>query len=489
MAINANIIGGLQSPVIQAPDPMANYGKALQLKTLLTQNQIQDQTLQDDQSNRAAFAQSGGDPAEYLKALAAGGNYKGYQSAQKMQLDAQVAQANLGKTQAETQKTQSDVVNQEIARHRDQLANVSDPQTAAQWVQAGYQNPVTGKIMQNMMPLEDAVSRIPTDPTLFNQWKQQAALGATKYIEQNKPTYQTSNLGGKTVTTALPGLGGAPTTVNTQMNSQSPDSIASNATARANNAATINKDYTIAGVGPSGKLMPAQESEAQMIAQGKLAPLSGFALARPGGSAIMARVSELAPDFDATTYGAKTKAARDFSTGTQGNAMRSFAVAGQHLDQLNTLVDALDNGNMQIVNKAANAYSAQTGSPAPTNFEAAKDVVGKEVIKAIVGSGGGVAERQELAHQMSQANSPAQLKGVIAQYTSLMGAQHDALLQQRRAAGLSDSTLPNYSTTPAPNAAPPKTGMATPIKTADDYAKLPSGATYIDPNGKTRQKP
>jgi hypothetical protein len=75
-----------------------------------------------------------------------------------------------------------------------------------------------------------------------------------------------------------------------------------------------------------------------------------------------------------------------------------------------------------------------------------------------------VAEREELAKLMSNAKSPAQLKGVIAQYRGLMGAQHDALLQQRRAAGLPDSTLPSYTDA---NGSPP--GAA------------PNGWKYIGP--------
>jgi hypothetical protein len=174
----------------------------------------------------------------------------------------------------------------------------------------------------------------------------------------------------------------------------------------------------------------------------------------------MARVSEINPNFDATDYEAKKKAARDFTSGTQGNAMRSFAVAGQHLDQLGTLVDALDNGDISLINKVGNAYASQTGGTAPTNFAAAKDVVSKEVIKAIVGAGGGVAERAELSQLMDSAKSPAQLKGVINQYRTLMDAQHNALLQQRRAAGLSDKTLPNYV---APE-------VSTPVAGKNDWA-------------------
>jgi hypothetical protein len=124
--------------------------------------------------------------------------------------------------------------------------------------------------------------------------------------------------------------------------------------------------------------------------------------------------------------------------------MRSFATAGQHLDQLGELVDALGNKDLQAQNAAANKVKQWTGSTSVTNFNAAKDIVSKEVVKAIVAGGGGVSEREELARLMDAAKSPAQLKGVITTFRNLMAAQHENLLAQRRAAGLSDSTLPDY---------------------------------------------
>ena len=265
------------------------------------------------------------------------------------------------------------------------------------------------------------------------------------------PQLTSTNLGGSTQMASRDPLTGKVTVNSMLKNTQSPDSIASVAASLANNKANIAKDLTIAGINSDGSPSATVESMAQQIAAGKLAPINGFALARPQGQAIMARVAQINPNYDATTYGAKVKASKDFTSGTQGNAMRSFAVAGDHLDQLGSLVDALNNGDMQLVNKIGNAFSSQTGSPAPTNFDAAKDVVSKEVIKAIVGGGGGVAERQELANLMDRAKSPAQLKGVISQYRSLMAAQHDALLQQRRAAGLPDSTMPKYNEKQAPS--------------------------------------
>lgn len=235
-----------------------------------------------------------------------------------------------------------------------------------------------------------------------------------------------------------------------------PNAVLSAQTSRANNSAsiaaenqrsanTIAAENLRAGVVPGGGLDPNGERTAQAIASGQLPPPSGMALTNPRNQRILGRVMEINPNYDFTSVTAKKKAASDFTTGSLGNSMRSFQVAGQHLDQLGQLVDALGNGNLTLVNKLGNAIGSQTGNPAPTNFDAAKDVVSKEVVKAIVAGGGGVSERQELAHLMDNAESPAQLKGVIQQYRNLMAAQHDALLQQRRAAGLPDSTLPNYT--------------------------------------------
>ena len=209
-----------------------------------------------------------------------------------------------------------------------------------------------------------------------------------------------------------------------------------------------------AGISPDGKPSADIETTAKAIARGQLPPPSGMALTNPKNQRILARVMDINPDYDYTQVTAKKKAASDFTSGALGTQMRSFATAGNHLDQLSKLSDALDNGNIQLINKVTQEYSKQTGQVAPTNFDAAKGIVAKEVMKAIVSGGGGVSEREELDRLMSKAQSPAQLKGVISQYRNLMGSQYDNLLAQRRAAGLSDSTLPKYNITETPEAHP-----------------------------------
>lgn len=174
----------------------------------------------------------------------------------------------------------------------------------------------------------------------------------------------------------------------------------------------------------------AVENNAQMIASGKLPPMTGNALRTPLGMKTMARVAEINPDYQGVDYGTRQKAEKDFATGKQGNTVRSFNVALAHLDSLDQLADALNNKDSLAINKIGNYVATQTGSPAPTNFVAAKKIVADEIVKAIVGSGGGVQDREEAARSIDAANSPAQLKGVISTYKDLMRGQIGGLRQQ-----------------------------------------------------------
>jgi hypothetical protein len=94
---------------------------------------------------------------------------------------------------------------------------------------------------------------------------------------------------------------------------------------------------------------------------------------------------------------------------------------------MDKLSDALQNGDVKAFNALGNTIARQTGQPAPTNFDAAKQIVTAEVIKAVVASGGGVTERQEAERNFAAANSPAQLKGLINTYQDLLGGQLKSL--------------------------------------------------------------
>ena len=93
---------------------------------------------------------------------------------------------------------------------RNALSNVNTPDEGRMWTAAVYSDPELGPVFRSMgTTAEQAVAKVPTDPAGFNNWKQQAAIGATKFMELNKPHFVTQDLGGKTQVLSMPGMGGA----------------------------------------------------------------------------------------------------------------------------------------------------------------------------------------------------------------------------------------------------------------------------------------
>ena len=64
-------------------------------------------------------------------------------------------------------------------------------------------------------------------------------------------------------------------------------------------------------------------------------------------------------------------------------------------------------------NRIANAWATEWGQTAPNNFNSAKQIVGNELVKAIVGAGGGVGDRDKAQAVLDDAKSPEQLREAI----------------------------------------------------------------------------
>lgn len=184
------------------------------------------------------------------------------------------------------------------------------------------------------------------------------------------------------------------------------------------------------GLGPDGALNESGKQMAAAIADGQLKPIEGTALIRPGARAIMSEVMRINPKFESQQYGVSFATEKGFTSGKQGNTIKSFNTAIDHLGTLGELADALHNGSTPIINRIANFIATQTGQPAPNTFEAAKQIVGDEIVKAIVGAGGGVTDREHAQATIAAAASPQQLREVIDNFKKLMGGQLHGLHQQ-----------------------------------------------------------
>ena len=169
-------------------------------------------------------------------------------------------------------------------------------------------------------------------------------------------------------------------------------------------------------------------ASAKAIAEYHRAPPSARS---PGSARIMAEVFKANPDYDETSYFEKVKAVKDFGTGKQGDSVRSLNVSVQHLAALEDITKGLNNFDTKVINRFYNLIASEFGKSNITDFNAAKQVVADEVVKAVLGSGAGTgADREAFQAQFNAANSPKQLADVIATAKKLMGGQLSGLRQQ-----------------------------------------------------------
>jgi len=450
MALDPNI--ALQVRGIELPNQLAQYGQVAAIQNAQNQNalaqyQLENAKRQDVAQNALNKAWSESiDPTtgkpDYNKligTLASSGAAQQIPAILKQQTEAQTAATTEAQHRAK-------LALDKTAMYRDMVGSIQTRDDAIKWLQTQMTDPDMAGTPVAKVPLMQAAANIPTDPTALDKWKQQHALGMTKYVELNKPHYITENLGGTSQISALPGLGGGPSVLSTTKKTATPGELMVDARAKERLAAET----------ATGVLTPESlDLAANLYNQtGTLPPLGIGKGAANLKAQIMNKATQLsmggatpASAADAATnlvtakqdVASRSKAVKDFSTGKQGQQVNAFNTAIDHLGTMDKLSDALANGDVKAINALGNEVAKQTGAPAPTNFNAAKQIVTAEVIKAVVASGGGVTERQEAERNFSNANSPAQLKGVIDTYKQLLGGQLKSLnLQYENTTGRKD---------------------------------------------------
>lgn len=348
--------------------------------------------------------------------------------------------ADIGKSNAEVGKTIADTRHAEIGNDQarygqamQRLAAFTDPSHAAgdidTAIQRGSMPPEVGALIKRS---------IPADPSQFQSWKQQLALSMTdpqKMADFLKPHLQTNNTGAATITQAIDPMTGRVLSTSSVQNTQSPDSIASNATSRANNAATIAKDYRVAGLDAKGNdttgqggLSPAaiENAASRYNLDGTLPPQIGRGTQGARDiRAIQNRAAELAlaagtgptqlrvNQMDAKAAGtalsqltrAKTMAASFEQT---ANANASLAL---------DLSKKLDRTGVPILNAGIQYLRTHAGSPEAAQWAAANETFVNEYAKIMsggMGSGPVTDSARNKAHTLvTTAMTPEQYEGNV----------------------------------------------------------------------------
>lgn len=174
-------------------------------------------------------------------------------------------------------------------------------------------------------------------------------------------------------------------------------------------------------------LNPTQAAYIKSIANGELQ------IPTPRGKAESAQLEDLnaaVKQYDPSFYSGRKSALDSFRGGDDGKQIATFSKGIEHLDTLGQLAGQLNNTSSPAYNTLANLVSKQTGSAKVTNFDAAKNIVGQELDKAIAGVGNTtITGSKEAKEQLAAASSPEQLQGAIQTIQNLMGGQLTGLAQ------------------------------------------------------------
>lgn len=220
MALDPSIILGAKSPQFDLAQfsPVNTLASAMKLKQLQQEGDINALNLRERQGLQQFLSGGRETEAPNLSSpeartmLATRFGETGRKVATSL-TDIDKAQAALQKAETDERVRRNALTVSKTAQYKDLLANVNDQRSALQWIQMQQQDPDLADSPIAKVSIMDAARNIPADPAGFNQWKQQAALGITKFIELNKPQFMQQDFGGTKRIVAMPGLGGEATTV------------------------------------------------------------------------------------------------------------------------------------------------------------------------------------------------------------------------------------------------------------------------------------
>lgn len=118
---------------------------------------------------------------------------------------------------------------------------------------------------------------------------------------------------------------------------------------------------------------------------------------------------------------------KDYTSGPTNKKLIAINTAVSHLDSLNPLIDAMESGNLTLINKARQIYQKQTGKPAPTNYSTLAEMAIGETSQAVMAGGGTGPEREALAAPFKSGNGPDVLRGAVKGAATALAGKTEAL--------------------------------------------------------------
>lgn len=186
------------------------------------------------------------------------------------------------------------------------------------------------------------------------------------------------------------------------------------------------------GVPPTIESVPASISPRVKAILDYRAPLPPAGRSNPVNNAINYWVNALDPQHDETNFPARNKLMTAFTSGNESRQINAINTAMGHIGVLGNAIDALNNGDVKLLNKVANGIGAQIGATPKTTFETIVHRVGPELAAAYIQGGGGEGERGTTADDFSPSMAPEQLKSNVGITARLLRSKIGALENQYR---------------------------------------------------------
>ena len=107
--------------------------------------------------------------------------------AQEQEMNALRMQQTRGAISQQERDVKAQAVAQKTAMFRDRLLRARDPNSVRELVKMQYADPDVGAVLSQGSTLEQALAEVPDDPTQFEQYRQQEAMGMSEWMKSQMP--------------------------------------------------------------------------------------------------------------------------------------------------------------------------------------------------------------------------------------------------------------------------------------------------------------
>jgi hypothetical protein len=221
----------------------------------------------------------------------------------------------------------------------------------------------------------------------------------------------------------------------------------------------------------TAKAVAMQDPEAVAIAGYQLGPK----VSRSGApSPIMRKVMAINPDYDAKNWQIQGSQLKNFTSGKVADQLRATNTALSHVGLLNDAIDALNNGDLRVLNALGNRLGLETGATPAAVFQTIVGKVGPELAQAYGEATGG--ERKVEKGNFDSSLPPQTLRANVAVTAQLLKGKIDSTKFQWQ-------STPGFEKKPLPMISPEAQGVLDRLGGGGQAPAAGAGFTVTDPRG------